>query len=178
MKNYKAILAGVLAMLTLTACSAVPSNGVQTNAIGADTKLQTDCSAYAPAAMPEERTPYSIGVKAMVSEILDEDGVVSLEVVPEDSDPTILLVSDETIVVNNQTAAPASVADIKTGDIIFAYHDMTMTMSIPSKTPALAILTNLGESTPAVLHMPEQVQRADETVSGHREGVQNPAGSR
>ena len=40
-----------------------------------------------------------------------------------------------------------------------------MTMSIPGQTPAIAILTNLGEGAVAKLHMPERVEQNDEGAS-------------
>lgn len=162
--NQKTIIAGIIcaSLLATAACAADPrdSAAVQpTAAAAADT---------APAAgldAPEQAVPYSIGVRAVVTDIMNDNGQISFEVKPEDGEPIILHLSDATILVDNQSAAPVGVEDIRVGDTVYAYHDIMMTMSIPGQTPALAILTNLGDSVPAALHMPEQVRRNGATAS-------------
>ena len=161
-------------LFVASACAAAPSESTAPAAVtsttaapAADTAPVADPAAdTTPAAMPEETAvPYSIGIKAVVNEVVNENGNISLEVTPEGGEPLVLLVSDRTIIADNQTAVPVNVQDIRKGDTIYAYHDMMMTMSIPAQTPAIAILTNLGESAQAHLHMPEQLQPNGDNVS-------------
>lgn len=164
--NKKILVSGtVCAALLCTAAFAVSPNHAAETPAAAPSVSAPAAPLDAPATMPEEATPYSIGIKATVTEIMKIDGGVSIEVKPEDGEPIVLILSDETILLDNQQASPVSVDDIKVGDTIYAYHDIMMTMSIPAQTPALAILTNLGEGAIATLHMPEQAVRNDGTVS-------------
>lgn len=127
--------------------------------------LADTASASTAIEMPSEAVPYSYGVKAAIQKIINEDGQLSLEVKPEDGETIILHLSEETILVDNQKAVPVNAADLKTGDVIYAYHSPMMTMSIPGQTPALAILTNLGDGSIAKLHVAESVSGAGNEIS-------------
>lgn len=171
--NKKIMIAGIAcALLLCTAAFAANSDTAEApaaapavSAPAAEVDAPSAAEIDAPAAMPEAETPYSIGVKAVVNEVLREGDNISLEVKPEDGEPIILTLSDRTILLDNAKAIPVSVEDIKAGDTIYAYHDIMMTMSIPAQTPALAILTNLGDGAIAKLHMPEQVTILDGAAS-------------
>ncbi len=167
--NKKLIVTGtVCAALLCTAAFAAPaSNTDSAPAAPAVTAPAVDPSVPldAPTAMPEEAIPYSIGIKATVTEVLKSESGASIEVKPEDGETIVLNVSDKTILLDNQKAIPVSIEDIKAGDTIYAYHDLMMTRSIPAQTPALAILTNLGDGAIAKLHMPEQMSIADGKAS-------------
>lgn len=175
--NQKMMIAGILCALVLctAAFAANPKDGAETSAADSASVPAASSAAVdtvptadpidAPAEMPAETIPYSIGVKAVVTEILRDGDNISLEVKPEDGEPIVLTISEKTLLVDNSQAVPVSIEDIKAGDTIYAYHDIMMTMSIPAQTPALVILTNLGDGAPAVLHMPEQVRVADGKAS-------------
>ena len=163
MKKRIIVLGLVFAML-LTAAGAVASTD-KTPAQQATTVADNTPAIDAPTAMPEEAVPYNIGVEAVVTAIHKDNGRVSFEVQPTEGAAIILNLSDATILLDNQQAIPVGVDDIKVGDKIYAYHDIMMTMSIPGQTPAIAILTNLGEGAVAKLHMPERVEQNDEGAS-------------
>lgn len=147
------------ALLCTAAFAAAPKEQSPANV------LADPVSASAAIEMPAEATPYSIGVKAVIEEILNEDGQLSLAVKPEDGESLILHLSEETVIVDNQQAIPVNAADLKAGDVIYAYHSPMMTMSLPGQTPALAILTNLGDGAVAKLHVAESVSGAGDAVS-------------
>lgn len=158
------LLLGTAAFAANTQPEAVETPAAPTvSAPAADTSAAVDIDA--PATMPEEAIPYSIGIKAVVTEVLRDGDRVSLEVKPEDGEPIVLNLSEETILLDNTQAIPVSVEDIKAGDTIYAYHSMMMTMSIPGQTPALVVLTNLGDGAIASFHMPEQVLETDGKVT-------------
>lgn len=172
--NKKIVITGIVcAMLLMSAAYAADTSAStvkQTPAVSASDMAETPtadtASADTPAAAPAEEIPYSVGVKATVTGITTtEDGYTSIEVKPEDGETIVLNLSDETILVDNQTGTAVGLDSIKEGNTIYAYHDMMMTMSIPAQTPALVILTNLGETAPAKLHMPEQVRYLDNKVT-------------
>ncbi len=165
--NQKTIIAGILctSLLATAAYAAGPAVQMQPIAAAVSDSAETSAAVDAPAAVPEQKVPYSIGVRAVVTDILKDNGRLSLEVKPEEGEPIILILSEETILVDQQKAVPVGAEEIKVGDTIYAYHDLIMTMSIPGQTPALAILTNLDDdSAPAVLHMPEKIQRSEDGV--------------
>lgn len=173
--NKKMMIAGIACALLLAtvAFAAGPGKtGTQSAAPADAAPAAADTPAADVAAGPdalpemsEEATPYSIGIQAVVTDILRDGELVSLEVKPENAETLILHISDATILLDNQEAVPVPVEDIKAGDTIYAYHDIMMTMSIPAQTPALMILTNLGDGAIARLHMPESVAVSDGTFS-------------
>lgn len=171
--NKKIVMTGIVcAMLLMSAAYAADTSGsaaeltpsASVSSIAEAPAVDT-ASADAPAAAPVEEIPYSIGVKAAVTGITSEDGHTSIEVKPEDGETIVLNLSDETVLVDNQAGTAVGLDSIREGDTIYAYHSMMMTMSIPGQTPALAILTNLGDTAPAKLHMPEQVRYLDNKVT-------------
>ena len=172
--NKKIVITGIVCALLLmsaayAADTSVPAAELAPAASVSDTAeapAADTAAADAPAAAPVEEIPYSIGVKATVTGVnTTEDGYTSIEVKKEDGETIVLNLSDETIIVDNQAGTAVGLDSIKEGDTIYAYHSMMMTMSIPGQTPALAILTNLGETVPAKLHMPEQVRYLDNKVT-------------
>ena len=172
--NKKIVITGTVCALMLASAayaadtpvpSAEPTPAASVSST-AEAPIADTSAADTPAAAPVEEIPYSIGVKATVTGITTtEDGYTSIEVKREDGETIILNLSDETILVDNQAGTAVGLDSIKEGDTIYAYHSMMMTMSIPGQTPALAILTNLGETVPAKLHMPEQVRYLDNKVT-------------
>ncbi|MBQ1947153.1 MAG: copper amine oxidase N-terminal domain-containing protein [Clostridia bacterium] len=53
----------------------------------------------------------------------------------------VLMIAENTVIIDAATGIPASVENLSAGTKIIAYHDIMMTMSIPPQTPALAIIT-------------------------------------
>ena len=88
--NKKLIVTGtVCAALLCTAAFAAPaSNTDSAPAAPAVTSPAVDPSVPldAPTAMPEEAIPYSIGIKATVTEVLKSESGASIEVKPEDGE--------------------------------------------------------------------------------------------
>lgn len=169
--NKKIVITGIVCALVLTSAAYAADASVPAAELTPATSVSSTAEAPAaatdaPAAAPVEAIPYSIGVKATVVGVsTTEAGHTSIEVKPEDGANIILNLSDETILVDNQAGTAVGLDSIKEGDTIYAYHSMMMTMSIPGQTPALAILTNLGETAPAMLHMPEQVRYLENKVT-------------
>ena len=97
--NKKLIVTGtVCAALLCTAAFAAPaSNTDSAPAAPAVTAPAVDPSVPldAPTAMPEEAIPYSIGIKATVTEVLKSESGASIEVKPEDGETIVLNVSDK-----------------------------------------------------------------------------------
>ena len=121
--NKKLIVTGtVCAALLCTAAFAAPASETDSApAAPAVTAPAVDPSVPldAPTAMPEEAIPYSIGIKATVTEVLKSESGASIEVKPEDGETIVLNVSDKTILLDNQKAIPVSIEDIKAGDTIY-----------------------------------------------------------
>ena len=53
----------------------------------------------------------------------------------------VLMMADNTVVIDAATGIPSSVENLPAGTKLVAYHDTMMTMSLPPQTPALAIIT-------------------------------------
>ncbi len=58
------------------------------------------------------------------------------------TDGVILKVSEETWIVDSASGLPLSLADIKAGDQVIAYHSPVMTRSLPPQTNAKVLLVN------------------------------------
>ena len=57
---------------------------------------------------------------------------------------TVLLINDDTDIVDNQSKEALSIQDIKKGDTIYAWHSPVMTMSLPPQTNTQVIVTNIA----------------------------------
>lgn len=115
--------------------------------------------------------PYSIGAEATVTEVPDtfaadlEAGSARLLVNAMENGVEMevaLNIGSDTIFLDNTTGTPVAGTQVKKGDKIYVYHSPAMTRSLPPQTYTQAILVNLGDKTPAKLHVVEQVQAGKE----------------
>lgn len=105
----------------------------------------------APAAAedaPSMDTVFAKGVIQWVNQELGKESVfvtTEVETLPE----VILKISAETLLVDNQTGMPVQLETLEKGTEIAFYCSSAMTRSLTPQSAAIAILTNLGETTPA-----------------------------
>lgn len=161
MKKKQILAMGLSAVL---ACTSLPA------AFAADENPQTPAAEQPAAtdAVAETQTAsFRLGSMATVSEVmLETSGVYSYLLVETDDDQQIRLnLSDNTLVVDNETGLPANLTDIQVGDRIFAYYSAAMTRSLPPQSACELILVNVGDNTPASLHEVGSVSEADGVTS-------------
>ncbi|NCB42094.1 MAG: copper amine oxidase N-terminal domain-containing protein [Clostridia bacterium] len=58
-----------------------------------------------------------------------------------------LIISEQTLLIDSKTGLPASLETLKADDKIFAYYSAAMTRSLPPQSQAIAIVTQIEEST-------------------------------
>ena len=102
----------------------------------------------APVVM-EQQVVESVYHSATVKEIITEDEAIVSILCKTGEEEIQFNVGEETVVINNETKLADSLSEIKENDEIIVYAAPMMTMSIPAQSPALVILTNLGEKAPA-----------------------------
>ncbi len=77
--------------------------------------------------------------------------LVTLETQDKNLPEITLVVSDTTILMDNEKGLPVSADTLQKGDKIAAYYSKAMTKSLPPQSSAIAILTNLETKSPATL---------------------------
>lgn len=156
MKNKK-IIAGVL-------CAAVCTTSMAAFAAEAQETAKHDAAVLQPAAM---RT--HIGAFAVVKEVQEGSILVDLENKELGAAlETVLIISEETYVIDHETGLAASVHDLKKDDKIFVYHSPASTRSLPPQTPTYVILTNVDENKSVAAFIDvEKVQDQAQGVSAY-----------
>lgn len=115
------------------------------------------------AAAPEERqiAPYAVGgfatIKSLPGQENEKQMLVSVQNPGEEAWDLALNLSDETVFLDNAAGTPVSLQDLKEGQAVYVYYSQAMTRSLPPQSAAYAVLTNVGEGTPAKLHVAEQI---------------------
>lgn len=97
--------------------------------------------------------PTAVSHFGVVREIITEDGKVSAIIIKEnglDQDRRFNI-SEETVVIDNESSIAESLTSIKEGDKIAVYASPISTFSLPPQSSAFVILTNIQEKAPAIL---------------------------
>ena len=148
MKKKQILAMGLSAVLACTSLPAAFAADESTQVPAAEQPAATDT-----AAEPAEQATKSfrLGSMATVTEaMLETSGVYPYLLVETDDDQQIRLnLSDNTLVVDNETGLAANLSDIQVGDRIFAYYSAVMTRSLPPQSACELILVNVGDNTPA-----------------------------
>ncbi len=92
-----------------------------------------------------------VGEMATVKSV-QKEGEAKSVLVKTEKEEIQLNVDEQTLVVNNETGVPASLAELKAGDKVFVYYSPAMTRSLPPQAACELILVNVGDKTPAALH--------------------------
>ena len=164
MKKKQILAMGLSAVLACTSLPAAFAADESTQVPAAEQPAATDT-----AAEPAEQATKSfrLGSMATVTEaMLETSGVYPYLLVETDDDQQIRLnLSDNTLVVDNETGLAANLSDIQVGDRIFAYYSAVMTRSLPPQSACELILVNVGDNTPASLHEVGSVSETDGVTS-------------
>ena len=124
--------------------------------------LAAEPAADGTAATPEDQqiAPYAIGGQATIKSLPGQDNenqlLVSVKNPGEEAWDLALNLSDETVFLDNTAGIPVSLQDLKEGQEVYVYYSAAMTRSLPPQSAAYAVLTNVGEGTPAKFHVVEQ----------------------
>lgn len=97
--------------------------------------------------LPEPNPEYATSkLRGAVTSIDTDDNIVYIkETSPDAVDDVGAVISDETIIIDCQSGAKQTVADLKDGDVVVAYLSMAMMPSLPPKAACYALITNLPE---------------------------------
>ncbi len=120
--------------------------------------LADDNTAAAGSTQP---LPYSIGVAGEITSINEEQITITYQDEAGTMQELVLNITANTPCLDNQTGEAVALGTLAVGDEIYAYHSAATTFSLPPQSAALAILTNVGKSTPAHLHKIEQTDTND-----------------
>lgn len=164
MKKKQILAMGLSAVL---ACSSVAFAAdvaaAETTAPAADNTAATETTTTA---VPQVKESFRTGSMATVSKInMDGETVSSILVKTTDEQDIQLNLGADTLIVNNETGAAATLSDIKEGDKIYAYYSKAMTRSLPPQSACELILVGVGENTPASLHEVGTVSTNDEGMT-------------
>lgn len=55
----------------------------------------------------------------------------------------LLLISDETLIIDTKTGLPGSLKDVKAKDLVYVYYSAAMTKSLPPQSQAIALITGV-----------------------------------
>ncbi len=115
-------------------------------------------------AIVAEKMPMAISYSGVVSEVITEGDKVSAIIITEDGleSDRRFNISEETVVIDNESAVAQNIASIKKGDKITVYASARSTFSIPPQSSAYVILANIQEKSPAKLIKVQDIERRDD----------------
>ena len=124
--------------------------------------LAAEPAADDPTAAPEDQqiAPYAMGGRAVIKSLPGQENEKQLLVTSQDEKSPwdlALNLGDETVFLDNATGIPVSLQDLKEDQEVYVYYSLAMTRSLPPQSAAYAVLTNVGEATPAKYHVVEKV---------------------
>ena len=85
----------------------------------------------------------SYNANLQVSMVISETGDDYIVAKTDDGQEIQLNISDETVLIDSELAAPFSLSDLKVGDKIYAEYSSVMTRSLPPQTSAAMIAVNV-----------------------------------
>lgn len=101
----------------------------------------------------EQRLPTAVSYFGTVSYIITvDDKIIAITITEEGlSSERRFNISEQTVVIDNESAIADNLASIKKGDKIAVYASPISTFSIPPQSSAYVVLTNIKEKSPAKL---------------------------
>lgn len=132
----------------LTACLLFSGNAYAISATEPEAETEVVPVTSAASESAEEFLSSSAIVKEIIS--MENGYRITVSLKYESQQDIALNISEETLVIDNETGLSANVSDIKVGDEVVAYYSQMMTRSLPPQSNCAALVTNIiGNNTQA-----------------------------
>lgn len=147
---FKKIISIALISMFLIGCS---------SAYATDSTLTMENPVVEP-----QKLPSAVSYSGVVNEVITEDTKVAAIIITEDglNSDRRFNISEETVVIDNETKVPENSASIKKGDKIVVYASPISTFSIPPQSSAYVILTNIQKKAPAKLMKVQDITKSED----------------
>ncbi len=111
-----------------------------------------------------EKLPTAVSYSGVVNEVIAEDTKVVAIIITEDEliSERRFNISEETVVIDNESSIAENLTSIKKGDKIIVYASPISTFSIPPQSSAYVILTNIQEKAPAKLMKVQDIAKSED----------------